>query len=69
MLCNTNPFFFAFCFSSFASGGCHVSILLLEMHSCYTPFFLHLHCAHDDSMAYTLSFALALAFPFVFHYT
>lgn len=37
------------------------------MHSCYTPLFLHLHCAHYDlSIAYTLRFALAYAFPFVF---
>lgn len=64
MPCNTNPFLFYFLI--LASGGCHVSILF-EMHSCYTPLFLHLHCAHDDlSIAYTLRFALAYAFPFVF---
>jgi hypothetical protein len=65
MPCNTNPFVHYFLI--LASGGCHVSILFLEMHSCYTPLFLHLHCAHDDlSIAYTLCFALAYAFPFVF---
>lgn len=68
MPCNTNSFVHYFLI--LASGGCHVSILFLEMHSCYTPlFFLHLHCAHDDlSIAYTLCFALAYAFPFVFLY-
>lgn len=67
MPCNTNPSVFFFCyFLILASGGCHVSILF-EMHSCYTPLFLHLHCAHDDlSIAYTLCFGLAYAYPFVF---